>query len=154
MKLFLQTALVAVFLCLFSGCSTLNTLGDYVGENPLFASIATRTAVNHYIAAGDSVQDEIRRAEQIQKRVTKALLFLEGDPNATVGELMAVIDQSIKWGELNSLDQALVIDIMRLVEQELLKHQERQPKITNSARIALVALFETAIDSARLYLER
>lgn len=149
-----KAAFIAVFLCLFSACSTLNTLGDYVGENPLFASIATRTAVGHYIQVGDSIQDEIKRAEQIETRVTKASLFLEGNPKATVGELMNVIESSIDWKELNPLDQALVTDIMRLVEQELMKHQERQPDLKDSTRIALVALFDTAIDAARLYLER
>jgi len=152
----IKAAFIAVFLCLtfaVSGCSTFETLGDYVNENPVFANIATRQAVGHYIAAGDTIEDERDRAEAVQVRVTKALLYLDGEPRATVDTLMAVIDRSIEWDELNPTDRLLIQDIMMLVEQEIRKFDQREPVLTDDTRLALRVILETVISTAQIYLD-
>lgn len=144
----LQAALVAVFLCL-GGCQAITTLGDYVSENPLVAQIATRQAVAQYISAGETIEEEIERAEQVKKRITKVLLFVDENAEATVPDLMAVIDDSIEWEQLTIQDRLLVQDIVALVEAELQKATE--PIIPESTRIVLVTLFRTALSAAEIY---
>lgn len=150
MNKIIRAALVAVFLCAVSACSTFETLGDYVSENPLIAQVATRQAVAQYIAEGDSIEDEIRRARAVEMRIKKVLLFLDGDPEARVDQLMTVIDDSIEWDELTLRDRLLVESIVRLVESEL----EQVNQIDESVRLVLSVMFETAISAARLYINR
>lgn len=152
MTTFTKAAFIAVFLCLFSGCSTIETLGDYVADNPLVAQIATRQAVAQYIAEGETIEDEIERARHVQKRIQKVMLYLDGEPKARVDELMAVIDGSIDWEELTFADRMLVQEIVNLVEVELSKAE--QPVIPESTKIVLRTLFETAISAASLYAYR
>lgn len=149
-----KAALVAVFLCLSLGaCSTISTLGDYVSENPLVAQIATRQAVAQYIAEGGSIEEENARAQAVQKRIEKVLIYLEGDPKASPADLLVVIDSSIDWSELTYRDRLLVQDIVSLIEREL-EAAVDDIKISESTRIALSIMFETAISAAEIYLSR
>ncbi|KZZ67826.1 hypothetical protein A3765_10555 [Oleiphilus sp. HI0130] len=152
-----KAALVAVFLCLgfvfaavaITACSTFELARDYVSDNPLIASIATRQAVAQYIASGHSIEDEISRAEQVQKRITKVLLFVDENASATVDDLMQVINSSIEWEQLTHQDRLLVQDIVVLVESELQKASE--PTLSEPTRIVIVAMLRTALSAAQLY---
>lgn len=135
-----------------TGCSVVQSLGDYVNENPIFADIATRQAVGRYIAAGSSPEEQEARAVDVDKTVTKALIFLEGNPTATVDTLLAVVDTYIDWGSLSVPDRLLVQDILALVEAELRKHEDEASGISDTARIAIRDLLETAISAAAWYL--
>lgn len=150
MNKIIRAALVAVFLCAASACSTFESLGDYVSDNPLIAQVATRQAVAQYIAEGDSIEEELRRARAVEMRIKKVLLFLDGDPEARVDQLMTVIDDSIEWDELTLRDRLLVESIVRLVEREL----EQVNEIDDSVRLVLSVMFETAISAARIYINR
>lgn len=150
MSKIIRAALVAVFLCAASACSTFESLGDYVSENPLIAQVATRQAVAQYIAEGDSIEEEIKRARAVELRIKKVLLFLDGEPEARVDQLMTVIDDSIEWDELTLRDRLLVESIVLLVEREL----EQVNEIDDSVRLVLSVMFETAISAARLYINR
>lgn len=146
-------ALVALFLCL-SGCSAIQTLGDYVNENPVFANIAARQAVAAYIAKGDTLEEQAERAEQVNRRINKALIFLDGNPEATVDSLLEVVDSSIDWDELNPQDRMLVEDILALVEDRLKEYEVENSPIKEATAIAVKTLLETAGHASKLYLAK
>jgi hypothetical protein len=146
-----KAALIAVFLCV-SGCSALETLGDYVRENPVFASVVTRQAVARYIGAKDTEEERQARAEDVTKRINKVALYLDGNPETTVDALMITIDAAIDWGELNPEDRLLVSDIVMLVEAELRRYEVENDPIDSTALIAIRGLFDVAISAAQMYL--
>jgi len=150
-KAMITTVFMAVFLCL-SGCSTFETLGDYVRENPVFASIVTRQAVARYISAGDIPQDQEVRAQNVTKTVSKVMAVLDGNPTTTVDTLLITIDSAIPWEELSPPDRVLVTDIVVLVEAELRKYEVENEPVKDSARVAIRELFEVAKSAAQLYL--
>lgn len=145
-------AMFALVLANISGCSAFAKLGDYVADNPLIAQVATRQAVAQYISGGETLEEEIERAEQIKKRVKKVLLFVDENEAATVSDLMAVIDSSIEWDQLTYADRLLVQDIVSLVEIEL--NKATVPRLSEDARIVISTLFKTALSAAELYLVR
>lgn len=151
LKPMITTVFMAVFLCL-SGCSTFETLGDYVRENPVFSSFAARQAVARYIAAGDSVESQEKRAGDVDKTTLKVMAVLDGDPETTVDTLMLTIDSAIPWDELSIEDRLLVTDIVSLVEFELKKYEVENEPINQGAVIAIRGLFEVARSAAQLYL--
>jgi len=146
-----KAALIAVFLCV-SGCSTFETLGDYVRENPVFTSIATRQAVARYIAAGETEAEQSERGLNVSKTSDKVIAVLEGNPTTTVDTLLLTIDSAIDWGELSPPDRILVTDIIVLVESELRKYEVEYSPIDDNARVAIRGLFEVAKSAAQIYL--
>lgn len=148
----LAAVLATAFLFLNTGCSVVQTLGDYVQENPVFASVATRQAVARYIAAADTPEAQHQRAIDVDRRVNKVLLYLDGSPETTVDALMIAIDQAIDWDELQPADRILVADIVFLVEAELRQYEVEHSPIEESARIAIKGLFEVAVSAAQIYL--
>lgn len=155
-KTITATSLMLVFLCLVSGCSTImqsvETLGDYVSENPVFASVVTRQAVARYIGAKDTAEERQARAEDVTRRIKKVELYLEGNPETTVDALMITIDSAIDWDELNPEDRMLVADIVILVEAELREYEVENDPIDSTALIAIKGLFKVAISAAQIYL--
>lgn len=152
-RIYLTAALVAAFLCV-SGCSVVQTLGDYVAENPVFASIATRQAVARYISAAETPAEQVERAHDVNRRVNTVMLYLEGNPQTTVDALMIAIDQAIDWGKLQPADRILVSDIVSLVEAELRKYEVENSPIEEGAQIAIRGLFEVASSAASIYLAK
>lgn len=151
----LKTAFMAVFLCLsvlFGGCSTIETLGDYVSENPVFASVASRQAVAAYIAAGETEEKQRINAKRVNATTAKALVFLEGNPEATVDDLLTLVFREIDWSGLTIQEQFLVKDIMGLVEQELRKYEVQNGVISETTTFLVRGLLETAQSAAHLYL--
>ena len=140
--------LSALFL---GGCSAINTIGDYINENPVFASMAVRQAVSRYIAAADTIEAESARANAVQSRINKTMVYIDGNPTTTVDSLMIVVDSSINWAELIPADRMLVTDIIGLVEIELRKHEQDAPDIADGTKLALKALLKTAINAAEYY---
>ena len=140
--------LSALFL---GGCSAINTIGDYINENPVFASMAVRQAVSRYIAAADTIEAESARANAVQSRINKTMVYIDGNPTTTVDSLMAVVDSSIDWAELIPADRMLVTDIIGLVEIELRKHESETPGIGDGTKLALRTLLKTAINAAEYY---
>ncbi len=149
MKLF-----TVMIFSILAGCSAFNTLGDYINENPLFASIAARQAVSRYIAAGDTIEAEKARAEAVQKRLTKINRYIDGNPSTTASGLLSMIDNSIDWQSLEPADRILVDDILLLVKLELDKFEQNEAGLTESSKIAIKALFDVAISAAKLYAGR
>lgn len=144
LKTILLTVLATVFLCL-GGCAPLNALSDSVSDNPLLASFAMRQAVAQYIAQGETLDEEHKRADQVIERGEKVRAMLEGD--ATKGALLKAINRSIDWQELTPADRILVIEIIALLEHELADVEA----IDDQVRLTLADLFSTAISAARLY---
>lgn len=149
-----KAAFIAVFLCLITACSAIETVGDYLNENPVFASMAARQAVGRYIAAGDTLEDEKARAANVKERITRVLDFIDGNPETDVDGIMLVVDSVIDWDQLSPADRLLVQDVVLLVEQELRKHQRDKYQLSESASIAIKALFKTAVHTAEIYLRR
>lgn len=151
----IKAAFIAVFLCLtLAGCSVMETIGDYLNENPVFASMATRQAVGRYIAEGKTVEEERARAEDVKNRISKVMQFVDGNPTTSVDSLMIVIDANIEWQKLEPVDRLLVQDIVMLVEAELRKHESESSALSESTSLAIKALFKTAIGAAQIYLVR
>lgn len=151
----LKTAFTAVFLCLvvvLGGCSTFETLGDYVSENPVFVSVASRQAVAAYIATGKTDVEQAEKAKQVNATVSKALIYLEGDPEATVDSLMALVDSEINWEGLTIRERFIVQDLMSLVETELRKYEVQNGVISETTALAVRGLLLTAQSAAHLYL--
>lgn len=153
----LKTAVLAVFLCLaalLGGCSTINTLGDFVSENPMFASAASRQAVAAFISEGATDEERTLNAKRVNATVGKALAFLEGNPTATVDDLLNNVIQEIDWSTLTVTEQFLVRDIIALVEDELRKYEVRTGLIPESTKIAVRGLLKTAQNAAIVYLAK
>jgi len=151
----ISAALVAVFLCLgVVGCTTLETLGDYLNENPVFANIAARQAVGRYIAAADTVEKERQRAADVQRRISKVMVYMDGNPSTDVDGLISIIDKSIDWGELDPPDRLLVMDLVSYIETEIRKHDPPQSSLSEPAIFAIKTLMKTAVSAAEIYLSR
>lgn len=150
-----KAALVAVFLCLsLVGCSVMETLGDYLNENPVFTSMATRQAVGRYIAAGKTVEEERERAADVQRRISKVMHYVDGNPTTSIDTLLAIIDSNIEWEKLEPVDRLLVQDVVMLVEVELRKYESEANVLSDTTSIAIKALFQTAISAAQIYLSK
>ena len=136
--------LVAV-LCLFTACST--------SENELLTSIAARQAVGRYIAAGDTLEEENRRAQSVIDKLDKVKALIDGNPKATSDQIILTIESNIDWASLEASDRVLVLDIVGFLKSELeAKYKEKEA--SEKALIAIKALFETAISAAKVYLMR
>lgn len=146
----MKTIKIALLLILLTGCSALNTFGDYVNDNPLLADITTRQVVGRYIAAGDTVETEGKRATKVISTLTEALTYINGNPLASVSGLLLVVNNSINWDSLNPNDKILIMDIMAVLKQELSKHQEEN-NLSKDSQLAIRDLFETAISTAKIY---
>lgn len=140
-------AIIAVFFGLASACAPISVLGDYVSNNPLIASAAMRQSVAHYIAQGETIEAEHKRADDVIERGEKVRAMLAGDPKATKGEILKVVNRSIDWSSLSLADRALVIEILALLEHELAKVEA----LDNKTRLTLSDLLTTAISAAQLY---
>lgn len=148
----LMAVLVTVFLCLpITSCSTIESLGDYINENPVFASIAARQAVGRYISAADTPEAEAQRASDVQNRITKVMAYVDGNPSGSVDGLLAVIDTAIDWDELVPADRMLVTDIVTLIEGELRQYDNQTPEISDTTKIAVRALLKVAVSAAEYY---
>lgn len=146
-KSLISAALVAVFLCLVSACAPISSLADYASDNPLLASVAMRQAVATYIARGETLDEEHARADAVIERGERVRSMLEGDPEASKGELLSMLNRSIDWSQLAPEDRILVIEILALLEHEL----ERVDVLDKETRLTLGDLFTTAISAAQLY---
>lgn len=149
----MKNIIVCIVVLLMVGCSTIETLGDYVSENELFTSIAARQAVGRYIAAGDTLESENERARDVESILTKANKYLDGNPIATTDGLFEVVNSSIKWDSISISDRILIQDILLLLKSELQEY-ELENNITDKSKIAIRSLFDTAISAARVYLMR
>ncbi len=144
----MKNILLASIIILLSACTTLETINDYISENDMLTSIAARQAVGRYIAAGDTLEAETRRAESVVDILNKVNSFIDGNPKASPGDILKVVESNIKWDKLETSDRMLVSDILFLLNKEL-ETKDEAPKL-----IAIRALFDTAISAARVYLLR
>lgn len=145
-----SAAIIAVFFGLFSGCAALESLGDYVNENPQSVNIIARQAVARYAAAGDTIEIEQARAAKAQKVLTKALLYLSENDETTVSQFLFTVDSLIDWDGLTTEDQILVMDIMNIVEGRL--RENIGDTLSESSKIGLRTLIQTMISAAQIYL--
>ena len=149
----MKKILLAFMIVLASGCTLLNTLGDYIDDNPVMVNIATSQVVSRYIEkAGSTVEAKQARAADFQLRVENVLLFVDSNPDITVDGLLATIDSSIDWKQLSVPDRILVSDIVALIEIELRQYELQGPTFNNETKFTLRALLNVAIRSAGLYL--
>ncbi len=144
--------LIIVLSLFLVSCTLLETMGDYVNENPVFVNIATNQTVGRYIEAAGPIDAQIRRAKDVQQRCEKVLAYVDGNPETTVDSLLLVIDSVIDWDKLSISDRLLVTDIVTLIELELRKYESQQPQLSQGASIAIRAIFKTAISAAQIYL--
>lgn len=147
--------IILAFTLLFglAGCSTLETLGDYINDNQLLTDIAARQVTGRYIAAGNTLEEEKARALQVETRLERVLRYVDGNPAATISGLMTLVESSIEWNQLDVADRLLVDDILALLRKELSQYDDAQG-MSKPAQIAIRGLFETAISAARVYLMR
>lgn len=144
----LQAAFLAVFLCLtftLSGCQTFESLGDYLSENPVFASVSFRYATAKYIERGDTTIDRRQRQNNVIETGAKVKAFIEANPTIAVSSVMQYLDAVIDWGKLDTSDRILVQEIITIVEADLLAQEAENPLVN------LKELLETIINAAILY---
>jgi len=142
---------VIVGAVLLIGCGVLDRPTEFVERNPIIADLAMEQAVARYISAGKTEHDWIQRAESVASRMALAERYLQGDPSATVSELVGVIDASIDWGGLSPGDRQLVRVIMRLA-QEHLEQAVADGYASGAETLAVRQLIETAGRTAQLFL--
>lgn len=136
---------------LLIGCGVLERSADFVDRNPIVADLAMEQAVARYISAGKTEQDWAQRAEAVSSRMALAERYLQGDPSATVAELVGVVEASIDWGSLSPGDRQLVRIIMRLA-QEQLEQAVADGYASGYDTLAVRQLIETAGRTAQLFL--
>lgn len=144
-------AMIVLLLTTLTGCSVINSINDYINENPVLVNIATNQTVVRYIEAAETVDKKRARAEDFERRANKVLSFIDGNPETTVDGLLSIIDSAVDWQGLSIPDRILVSDIIALIEVELRKYEGRQD-FSNKTKFALRELFVVAIQAARLYL--
>lgn len=149
----MKKLIILALLSIIVGCSALEKVGDYVNENELFTSIAVRQVVSRYIASGETLEEEKKRAEKVQSRLIKIKDYVSGNPIATISGLLEVAENSINWGELETSDRILVQDIISLLKSELTNQSETN-ELSDSSKIAIKGMFDTAISAAKVYLLR
>lgn len=136
---------------LLIGCGVLERSAEFVERNPIIADLAMEQAVARYISAGKAEQDWVQRAEAVASRMALAERYLQGDPSATVDELVGVVEASIDWGSLSPGDRQLVRVIMRLA-QEHLEQAVSDGYASGADTLAVRQLIETAGRTAQLFL--
>ena len=141
----MKAFILGFLLVLISGCSTLETLGDFVKENPFAASATFRYATAKYIDRGESAADSAARASQVVERASKVRAFIVDNPTITVSAVMQYLDATVNWSSLDLADRILVQDILRIVEADLSSHETENPLIN------IRELLDTVISAALLY---
>ena len=150
----MKALIFSALLCFaVSGCSVFDKIGVYIDENPVLVNIATSQVVTRYIEEGDTIEAKRHRAEGVQRRVSKVLAFIDGNPKTTVDGLLLVIDKSIDWSGLSYPDKVLVSDIVSLIEAELRKYETSGQDFNTKTTFALKAIFTVAIRAAEIYLK-
>ena len=149
----MKKLIILVLLTAVVGCSSLEKLGDYINENEMFTTIAVRQVVSRYIATGETLEDEKKRASQVESRILKIKNYVSGDPVASISGLLEVAENSINWEDLEQADKLLVSDIITLLKSELESKSESNT-LSDSSKIAIKGMFDTAISAARIYLAR
>lgn len=136
---------------LLIGCGVFERSAEFVERNPIVADLAMEQAVARYISAGKTEQDWAQRAEAVSSRMALAERYLQGDPSATVAELVGVVEASIDWSSLSPGDRQLVRIIMRLA-QEQLEQAVADGYASGYDTLAVRCLIETAGRTAQLFL--
>lgn len=145
-------ALIVVFgAALLIGCGVLERSAEFVERNPIVADLAMEQAVARYISAGKTEQDWTQRAEAVSSRMALAERYLQGDPSASIADLVGVVEASIDWGSLSPGDRQLVRIIMRLA-QEQLEQAVADGYASGYDTLAVRQLIETAGRTAQLFL--
>lgn len=106
------------------------------------------------MAAGSTEQEQVVRATNLTKTVSKVMAVLDGDPSTTVDMLMDTINEVIPWDELSQADNILVSDIVLLVEAEVRKYEVENEPIKQTSQIALRGMFQVAKSAAQIYLAK
>lgn len=130
---------IVFILFAFYGCSAVETLSDYVKDNPIIASASFRYATSKYI------QGDQERASQVIDRASKVQAFIVENPTITVSAVMQYLDATINWGGLDPLDRILIQDILAIIEADLSAHETPNPLIN------IKELLDTVISAAILY---
>ncbi len=143
----LRLLVLTVFLV---GCAQLSSLGDWANENPAVADIVIRQSVARYIGGGDTADDEAVRAESVTRVAALAESFLDGNPKATVDELLRVVDASIDWGSMSVPDRLLVEDLLTLTQMQLLAKQT-DGALDPDELLGVRSLLKTARSAAQRY---
>lgn len=152
-KLFSGFAVLMLALVLsvvVSGCSLVQTVGDYFSENPLVASVVVRQSVVRYIDAGESPIDILKRKDDTIDVLTKTLDYLDGNPRARVDALMSVLREHIEWDSLSAPDRLLLMDVIEFVQTSL-EAKQAENELPEDTALAIRALLVTAISAAESY---
>ena len=155
LKSMITTVFMAVFLCLSTGCTMLQTtaekVADVVNENSFLVNVGTRTAVEYYINQKDTLASRIDRAKDVQARFQLCLAYIDENPSASINTILEVVDSVIEWDKLSPNERIIVQEIVHQVELEL-KTEVDKGGLEDDTRIAIRSLFEVAISAAKVYL--
>lgn len=125
----LQRSVIVIVFALFAAslitaCETMESLGDYFQDNPVFVSMTARQLMVRYIEKEKTEDAQKAKAIRVDSRLNLILVYMNGNPLATVDSLMDVVNDNIDWGKLTKADRLLVQDMILLVKNSLLKGKD------------------------------
>jgi hypothetical protein len=134
-----------------TGCATIS---DAISQNKFVVSAATRQAVGRFIAHGNTPGAERERALAVHERAGRVLKYLDGSPLATYDDLVSVLESSVDWSSLDTMDRLLVQDILTLAKAELKQYALAGDILPDDELINLRSLLLVASDAALVFLEQ
>lgn len=138
MKNILLTAFIAVFLCLSSGCSTVQKLNDFVRDNSLLVSDTARIVTAKLIENG-------KPGGEIIERVSRVKSFISTTAAVTTSTAMQFLNAQIPWEKLAYSDKLLVQRLLTMINEDLLANEDSEP----NQLVNLVELLDVVIETAQ-----
>lgn len=137
-----------------SGCAVVERAADFVNQNPFFVDTLTRQSVARYAERGETELEKSKRASEVEYVARELLVYIDGNPTATIDQIIDVLEAQVAWERLSRPDRLLVKDIIRGLEISLEQRQREQLKIgvDEDVVIAVRSLLQTVI-SAAVYLK-
>lgn len=136
--------LIFVFL---AGCSSMEKLGTYVQENPIFSEIV---AVQTVVRIRDRSPFPEERGKRIETILVKLRTHLAGTGDVTIDVIEELIKKNSKWDELPRADQLLIKQVTTIIKDVYLPKDKKAP-LSEEATIALEALLDRMVYEVRMF---
>jgi hypothetical protein len=146
-RLAIAAAFVAVLLC--GACAQLAGVSDWVNENPHTADLVISQSIARYIESSD---DQPATAARVEATVATAINYLDGNPTATLDQLLQVVNDSINWDSLSISDRILVQDLIGLVQVQLVDIQV-SGELSEDEKIGIRSMLNTIRRTAGYFVE-
>ena len=140
-------SLYLIFAFAFIGCGTMEKLGTYVQENPIFSEIA---AVQIVVRIRDRARFPEERGKRIETILVKLRTHLAGTGSVTIDALKEILKKNSKWSSLPRADQLLIEQVTTIIKDVYLPTDKKAP-LSKEATIALEALLDRMVFEVRMF---